>query len=70
MIIRESTPKARKDHQCNFCGGTIKKGESYQNDVIVGESNDVYNWKSHFQCTELVEKLKMHESYGDGYLSE
>lgn len=38
---KHSYPKARKDHECEFCGKTIQKGEEYYYETgacFLGES--------------------------------
>ena len=52
---------ARKEHKCNFCNGVIKKGEEYQ--YSVHKDDEVYTWKSHINCSELVVLLDMEYDY-------
>jgi hypothetical protein len=54
-IIFETTPKARKEHQCVFCGLKIFKGENYTNQFC--KDGDVYTVKSHTSCLELAGKI-------------
>jgi len=56
--------KARVEHICNYCGGIIKKGESYQWSKHVMDGN-IYEWKAHNHCLALVLLLDM-QSDGDG----
>lgn len=55
-VINSKTPIARKQHRCDYCGGTIEKGEKYQNDTIVYDG-DVYTWKSHLHCMALTSEM-------------
>ena len=49
--LGESTPKARKDHRCYWCGQLIKKGTRYHHwaGVSYGE---FYDTKVHLECGE------------------
>ncbi len=49
--------KANKEHKCDFCNGVIKKGETYKCSTHVDD--EIYTWKSHLHCMELVSLLKM-----------
>ncbi|MDB0600304.1 hypothetical protein PL373_13270 [Tenacibaculum maritimum] len=62
--LTNTTPKARKEHQCNFCGGIIEKGEVYQSQTNVYEG-DIYTWKSHTTCQQIVRELNMFEEADD-----
>jgi hypothetical protein len=55
--------KAIKHHVCNWCGCKIQKEEKYNNAVYKYDGN-IYSWKSHIKCMELVVKLKMEGYYG------
>lgn len=48
--------KARKQHTCDFCGGTIKKGETYDWSKNINDG-DLYEWKSHKQCSTISSEL-------------
>jgi len=67
-IIRESTPIARKDHKCNFCGGIIPKGEKYMYAVL--KYDDMYIWKNHFRCSKIASQLDMFDNCSDGLTGE
>ncbi len=49
--------KANKEHKCNYCNGIIEKGEEYY--YSVHKMDEVYTWKSHKRCSELVKLLDM-----------
>jgi hypothetical protein len=56
-IISYTTPKARKDHTCDWCNEKIKVGEIYTRSFC--KEDDIYVWKNHIYCEEIAEKLKM-----------
>lgn len=58
VTLREEKRKANKEHNCNWCGLTIKKGEVYDNSAHVYDGMK-YTWKNHLSCMELAHKLKM-----------
>lgn len=62
--IRESTPKARKEHTCDYCGGNIETGEVYNYQFNV--DGDAYEWKSHIKCDSLCHDLDMFHDCYDG----
>lgn len=50
--------RAKKDHVCTLCEGTIKKGEQYiSQDVRIAER--AIRYKHHVHCQELIELLGM-----------
>lgn len=49
---------ARKSHICNWCGCAIDVGETYQAQTLVDEG-EIYRWKNHIKCDELVTELDM-----------
>ena len=54
--------KARKAHVCNWCGCTIHVGEEYHTETL--KCDDIYVWKSHIKCGELVRELDMEGDEG------
>lgn len=54
--------KARKEHKCNFCTGTIAVGEVYGSQTNVGDGG-IWVWKSHQKCTWLAQTLNMYDHY-------
>jgi hypothetical protein len=58
--------KARKDHYCNYCGGLIKNGSIYETAIL--KYDDIYSWRNHLECGELVKVLKM-KYYDEGLTS-
>lgn len=65
-IIKNSTPIARKEHQCDCCGCKIVKGQKYhmQTNVIDGT---IYNWKEHEECLAIARKLGMFDDIDPDY---
>ena len=54
--------KARKAHVCNWCGCTIPVGEKYN--TATYKYDEVYIWKSHLKCMDLVNALNMEGDEG------
>ncbi len=48
--------KARKQHRCDYCGGIIEKGETYDWSKHVYDG-DLYEWKTHQKCQFLAAEL-------------
>lgn len=46
--------KARKEHQCFLCAGTISKGDTYQR-VTGSDCGDFYFVKQHDECNRFVD---------------
>lgn len=68
-ILSTTTPKARKQHRCNYCYGFIEIGEVYENSSIENDGT-VYTWKSHVNCQKTAEKLNMFEQDRDNGVTE
>jgi len=62
--LRQTTPKARKEHICDFCNKKKKKGEKYNYSIHVGDY--IYGWKSHIKCSDIVNELDMYKDCDDG----
>jgi hypothetical protein len=58
-ITPTHTVKARKKHYCSYCGGEIAIGEVYKSSTLKGDY--LYAWKEHLRCSEIVDKLNMHD---------
>lgn len=67
-VLRNSQPVARQDYVCEFCGCKIKKGDKYnkQTNVFDGE---IYDFKTHVECSEVSIKLDMYNDLSDEGLS-
>lgn len=64
-MSRSTTPIARKEHRCDYCGYTIEKGEMYRKFVALpGEYgwDDFTVFKSHRFCSDLARDY--HDRYG------
>lgn len=60
---------ARKKHICSYCYGPIEKGEPYTTATL--KYDEVYRWKEHIACAELVQKLNMFDwVYEEGLTAE
>lgn len=62
-VLQEKSPIARKEHRCDYCGGTIHAGERYKNQTLVYDGT-VYPWKSHEQCYSLTSYIEYDPDYG------
>lgn len=63
--LKRSEPVARKAHKCMFCGCSIESGTRYLRETLKCDGI-LYEWVSHHECTELVDKLDMMEYADDG----
>lgn len=57
-------PKARKDHKCCECGGTILKGETYNKHSGIWEDRP-NSFKVCTDCDKLREKIGLENLRGD-----
>lgn len=62
-VLQEKSPIARKEHRCDYCGGTIHAGERYMNQTLVYDGT-VYPWKSHEHCYSLTSYIEYDPDYG------
>jgi len=53
-VLQESTPKARKDHRCALCDGTISAGTAYFQQRNVSPDHGFYYWRSHIVCRQVL----------------
>jgi hypothetical protein len=67
--LSDSTPTARKEHKCNFCGGIIGVGEKYERQTNKHDG-DIYTWKSHFKCSLIASELRMFDECDEGLTDE
>jgi hypothetical protein len=66
QTIKHKVVKARKEHQCDFCGHKILKGESYDYTLNKGDGGDLYHWRSHVHCAELCSAIWDYVDPDDG----
>lgn len=60
-FINDSHPKAKKDHNCCECRGTIKSGETYHNYTGLWDG-EFSTYKRCEDCFSLIEKIaKAHD---------
>ena len=64
-VIDQKIVKARKEHKCSWCHGTIKVGEEYES-ATCKSGGELYQWKNHRHCKELADGLDMWAHGWDG----
>ena len=62
--LSESTPVARKDHKCSWCGQTIPRATRYAYSSGIWEGRMVVN-KMHPECDEAA--AADYRMYGEGF---
>ena len=67
-ILKDKRIKAKKEHVCFFCGGKIKKGETYNYQVNI--SDGLVAIKMHTKCQEIALKLDMYDYCDEGLTDE
>ena len=61
-LIDYTIRKARKEHICGYCLGSINKGEEYIRQCCKNEDLGIYTFKAHTKCQELADYL-LEENY-------
>lgn len=52
-VLRTSWHKARLAHECSNCGHSIRPGERYRIDIVLGYDWDgIMRWKECAKCAE------------------
>ena len=64
--ISRSRPKARKEHRCDYCNGTIQIGETYEWSTLINDDGNIYDWKNHPRCSEIAQQLNMYDYCDEG----
>ena len=67
--LRNTEPKAMKEHKCNFCLENINVGEIYYSQTNVLDS-EIYTWKTHLSCSLIAGKLDMYDYCDEGVTSD
>lgn len=62
MLLKQTRPKARKEHKCTECKRVIKQGESYLYEVTLYDG-DLDTWKTCSDCEAIRE-----EFFKSGYI--
>lgn len=63
-LLKESSPVARKEHKCMYCGCIIPVGEKYSRDTLVYDGT-VYDWVAHEDCCTITSLLRMFDNVDD-----
>jgi len=61
-LLDETRPKARKEHQCIWCGEKILIGETYRREKSVYDGN-MQDHKWHLECN--LDAQEYFRKYGD-----
>ena len=56
LVAQEEIKKARKRHQCDWCGEDIEEGSSYIRQRVV-DCRDAWVWKAHPECSKAASTL-------------
>ena len=56
LIAQDKIEKARKRHQCDWCGEYIEEGSSYIRQRLV-DCRDAWVWKAHPECSKAASTL-------------
>ena len=67
--IKSKEKKARKEHECMYCGGKINKNEIYDWQKLC-QDGEFYEWKSHLKCSDIADGLEFHEKVDEGLTSD
>ena len=68
-VIRTKIKKARKEHQCSFCGCKISKGEQYRHSTNKCDGS-LYVWKEHLHCAALCNEIWDYVDPDEGMTSD
>lgn len=70
QCVDHKEPKANKEHRCQYCSGSIERGDRYCRAFMV-DGRDVWTWKSHRFCNSLANMFMRRDSdWFDGMDSE
>lgn len=68
-IVSPKLTKAIKEHKCMFCCQPITIGTKYFKSTHVADG-EVYDWKTHQQCSWIADKLKMYDQVEEGVTTD
>ena len=68
-VLRNTTPTARKEHTCEFCGGIIAIGEKYERQTN-NYDGILYDWVCHCECCKVASGLDMYDGCDEGLDSD
>lgn len=68
-LLKSKERTAVKDHICNYCGGIIHSGETY-NWAKLSHERKIYEWKAHLKCDYIANCLWEYIDPVDGMTSE
>lgn len=69
-VLRNTTPTARKEHKCEFCGGMIAIGEKYERQTN-NYDGQLYDWVCHCECSQVASfMLRMYDECDDNGLND
>ncbi len=68
-LLRHTTPVARKEHRCMFCGDLIKPGEQYDRATML-DDDGIYDWIAHAECIQLAHALHLFSDREGGLTDE
>lgn len=67
-VLRNTTPTARKEYKCEFCGGIIAIGEKYDRQTYAYDSS-AYGWITHCDCSKVAHDLDVYDGCDDNGLN-
>jgi hypothetical protein len=68
-MLKYEVRKARKTHDCNYCGCSILPGEKYGYSAHVYDG-EFYDWKEHLTCNFIVGELWQYIDPDEGMTQE
>jgi len=68
-MISRTQPKANKNHSCDWCFGTIHKGEVYELQKIATDEG-ILTWKNHISCGQIATDMDMFDYCDEGLTAE
>ncbi len=69
ITLKQTCPKAKKEHRCNWCGEKIQVGETYHRSTYA-YNGLVYDFLCHKECLAIADELFAREYDDDEGLTE